>query len=192
MPEEITAQVQSQIQTSPPAGETGEESSLKTEKKETLLSWRSSSRPFKKRKREYYATLIIIVLLISGILFFFGQFALILAVWALSFMAISFSIVPPHDTDYKITTQGIVVGEHAYLWNELYDFYFKKQFGSEVIEVRGHTALPFLLVLTLGSVPKEQVKEVLNKYLPFREVIERNFMDKAGDWLARTFPLEKN
>lgn len=166
--------------------------SLKSEEKETLLYWRSASRPFKKRSREYWATLVIIVLLISLILFFFGQYALILAVWALSFLAIVLSTVPPHDVDHKITNQGIVIGEHAYLWDELYDFYFRKRFGEEVLEVRGHTALPFLLTITLGPLSKEQIKEALIKYLPYREVVERTFMDKAGDWLARTFPLEKN
>lgn len=105
-----------------------EQSSLKTDKKETLLYWKSPSRPFKKRSREYYATLVVIVLLLSLILFFFSQYALILAVWALTFLALVLSMVPPHDVDHKITTHGIVIGERAYLWEELYDFYFKRHF----------------------------------------------------------------
>lgn len=160
--------------------------------KETLLSWRSTSRPFKKRSKEYYTTLGIIVFLIVVILFFFSQYALILAVVTLTFLAIVLSTVPPHEVDYKITTQGVIVGEHAYLWGELYDFYFKKQFGEEVLEIRSRTILPTLITITLGPVSKEQVKDVLIKRLPYREVVPETFMEKAGDWLARTFPLEKS
>lgn len=161
-------------------------------KRETLLSWRSLSRPFKKASKEAYATLIVIALLLSVILFFFSQYALILVVWAVVFLGLVLVTVPPHDIDHKITSQGIVIGEHAYLWEELYDFYFKKHFGEDILIVRGRTVLPFLLSLTLGPVLKEQAKETLVKYLPFREVVELSFTDKAGDWLVRTFPLEKN
>ncbi len=158
----------------------------------TLLSWSSPSRPFKKRSREFYATLVAIVLLVSAILFFFSQYALILAVWALTFLAIVLSTVSPHNVEHKITTQGIVIDQRAYLWNELYDFYFKKHFGEEVLEVRSRTFLPTLIVLTLGNISKEEVKKATIKYLPYREKVERTFMDKAADWLTHTFPLEKS
>lgn len=158
----------------------------------TLLSWSSPSRPFKKRSREFYATLVVLVLLISAILFFFSQYALILAIWALAFLAIVLSTVRPHDVQHKITTQGVVIGDRAYLWHELYDFYFKKHFGEEVLEVRSRTFIPTLIVMTLGTTSKEEIKKTIIKYLPYREVIERTFMDKAADWLTHTFPLEKS
>lgn len=61
-----------------------------------------------------------------------------------------------------------------------------------MLVVRSRTLLPSLIVITLGPVAKDDVRRVLTKHVPFREVVERTFMDKAGDWLARTFPLEKN
>ncbi len=157
----------------------------------TLLSWRAPGRPFRKRGREYFASILLIAILLSIIAFLFSEYLLILVIFSIVFVAFALASVPPHDFHYRISTEGITVEDHYFLWQELYDFYFKKREGLEVLHVRTHALIPGELTITLGSVDKEHVKSVMLPYLPYREVIKPTFMDKSGDWLSKNFPLER-
>jgi hypothetical protein len=158
---------------------------------EALLEWTAPGRPFKKRSKQYYLTSILIVLFVEVILFLFSQYMLMLVVLSLLFVAFSLSSVPPHNFKYRISTEGITIEDHFFLWQELYDFYFKKREGVDVVHVRTHSIIPGELTLTLGTVDREHIKSVLLPYLPYRELIRQTFMEKSGDWLAKNFPLEK-
>lgn len=156
----------------------------------TLLEWTAPGRPFKKRGKSYYATSLLIMLFIEVILFLFSQYLLMLVVVSLVFVAFALATVPPHDFHYRISTEGVFIEDHFALWEELYDFYFKKVYGIEVLHIRSRTFLPGEFTLTLGTLTEEQVKKVILPYLPFREYIHPTFMEKAANWLAKTFPLE--
>jgi len=157
----------------------------------TILEWSAPGRPFKKRSKQYYLTSILIALLIEVILFLFSQYILMLVV--LSFLFVTFTLVSitPSDFKYRISSEGITVEDHFFLWQEMYDFYFKKREGVDVVHVRTRSLIPGELTLTLGNTDREKVKSALLPYLPYREYIKPTFMEKSGDWLSRNFPLEK-
>lgn len=157
----------------------------------TLLAWTGPGRPFRKRGKQFFLTSLLIFLLVEIILFLFSQYLLMLVVFSLLFLSFALALVPPRDFHYKITTEGITVEEHSYLWIELYDFYFKKRENSEVLHVRTKDLIPGVLTMTLGNIDHEHIKSILLPYLPYRESVKPTFMEKSGDWLARNFPLEK-
>jgi len=157
----------------------------------TILSWSAPGRPFKKKSRQYFLTAILIALFVEIILFLFSQYILMMVVVSLVFVAFALSIVPPHNFNYRISTEGITVEDHFFLWQELYDFYFKKREGIEVLHIRTKAMIPGELTITLGEINKEHVKQALLPYLPYRELVRPTFMEKSGDWLSRNFPLEK-
>lgn len=157
----------------------------------TILEWTAPGRPFRKKSKQYYLTSLLIVFLVEIILFLFSQYMLMLVVLSLLFVAFSLSSVPPSDFKYRISSEGITIEDHFFLWQELYDFYFKKREGVDVVHVRTHSFIPGELTLTLGSIDREHLKSALLPYLPYREVIKPTFMEKSGDWLMRNFPLEK-
>jgi len=157
----------------------------------TLLSWTAPGRPFRKRGRQYYLTALLIMLLIEIILFLFSQYTLMFLIVSLVFVAFMLSLVPPKNFHYRISTEGITIEDHFFLWQELYDFYFKNQYGVDVLHIRTHSLLPGELTITLGDVGKSHIKSALLPFLPYREVIKKTFMENSGDWLARNFPLEK-
>ena len=157
----------------------------------TLISWTSPGRPFRKRSRQYYLTSILITFLVEVILFLFGEYVLMLVVISLVFVAFTLATVPPRNFNYRISSEGITIEDHFFLWQELYDFYFKKREGIEALHIRTHAFIPGELTITLGSISKDHIKSVLLPYLPYREVIKASFMEKSGDWLSRNFPLEK-
>lgn len=157
----------------------------------TLLTWTAPGRPFRTRDRSYFINILILMLIIEVILFLFSQYMLMLVVVSLVFVNYALSTVAPHDFKYKISTQGFRVQDHFYIWEELYDFYFKKQQGQEVLILRTKAFFPGELLITLGQMHKDHLKNVLLPYLPFREFVPPSSMEKAGDWLSKTFPLER-
>lgn len=158
----------------------------------TFLAWTAPGRPFKKKSRQYFITAILITILIEVLLFLFSQYVLMMVVLSLVFLTFSLATVPPANFHYRISTEGIMIENHFFIWQELYDFYFRKREGVEVLHVRTHAFIPGELTLTFGDLNKEQIKNVLLPYLPYREVVEPTFMEKSGEWLTRTFPLEKS
>ncbi len=157
----------------------------------TLLSWSAPGRPYKKRGKQFFATSLLLALLLEVILFLFSQYSLMLVVASLVFLSFSFVLVPPRDFHYKISSEGLTVEDHFYLWQELYDFYFKRREGVDILMVRTHDIFPGELSITLGDMTKNHVLQVILPYLPYRETIKPTFMEKSADWLTKTFPLEK-
>ena len=157
----------------------------------TLLSWQAPGRPFRKRGRQYYLTSLLIGLLVEIILFLFSQYLLMLVVASLLFMAFALATVPPRDFHYRISTEGIMIEDHFFLWQELYDFYFKRHGNEDTLHVGTHDFFIGEIILTLQGIDHEHVKAFMLPYLPFREVVRPTFMEKTGDWLEKNFPMEK-
>ena len=119
------------------------------------------------------------------------NFMLMLVVVSLIFVAFALASIAPSNFKYRISSEGITVEDHFFLWQELYDFYFKKREGIDVVHIRTHAFIPGELTLTLGNIDREHIKSALLPYLPFREVIKPTIMEKSADWLTKNFPLEK-
>lgn len=156
----------------------------------TILSWQAPSRPFKKRDRSYFRSILLIACLVEIILFLFSQYMLMLVVASLVFVSFALATVPPHKYLYRISTQGLMVEEHFFLWQELYDFYFKERHGQPVVHLRTKALIPGEIVIPLEDISPEEVKNALVKFIPFREIVKPTSMEKAGNWLSKTFPLE--
>lgn len=157
----------------------------------TYLSWHAPGRPYRKRSKEYFTNSFLITMAIEIILFLFSQYLLMLVVISLAFLAFALAIVPPHMFYYKISSEGIQVEDNFFIWEELYDFYFLKRQGIDVLHVRTKAYFPGELTVVLGDIPVDQVRAVMLPFLPYREHVEPTFMEKAGDWLEKNFPLEK-
>ena len=157
----------------------------------TLLSWHAPGRPFRKRSKEYYLSSLLIMFLVQIILFLFSQYLLMVVVLSLVFVAFALATVPPVNFHYRISTEGITVEDHFFLWQELYDFYFKRRDGLDILHIRTKAFIPGELTLTLGKIDRDHVKSILLSYLPYREFIRPTFMEKSASWLSKNFPLER-
>jgi hypothetical protein len=158
----------------------------------TLLSWSAPGRPYKKRGKQYFISLVLIMLLVDVIFFLFSEYLLMAVAASIVFLMYALAAVPPHPYHYKISTEGFTIEDHFYLWFELYDFYFRKQHDQDVLVIRTKAFFPGELSITLGSIHKDQIKDILLPFLPYREVIHETFIEKSGNWLSHTFPLEKS
>lgn len=158
----------------------------------TFLSWSAPGRPWRKKSREFYYSAILIVGLFEVILFLFSQYQLMLVLGSLLFLVFVMATVPPQLFHYRISSEGIKIEDHFYIWSELYDFYFKKFDGVDVLIVRTEDIFPGELKITLGDISRDHIRRIMVQFLPYREIVKPTFMEKSGDWLAKTFPLERS
>lgn len=158
----------------------------------TLLSWHAPGRPFKKHSKEYFINIFLIMTAVEVIIFLFHMYLLMLVVLSLAFLAFALAIVPPHVFYYKITSEGVRIEDSFFIWEELYDFYFTKHDGIEVVKIGTKAYIPGELTLILGEITPQQIKRAILPYLPFREYVRPTYTQKAGDWLEKNFPLEKS
>lgn len=157
----------------------------------TLIEWDAPARPFKARDREFFRTIASLLILIVVILFFAQQFMLILAIIATAFLAYVLNTVPPEMVNHKITTQGVSAGDHSYDWKQLKGFFFSEKHGAKILNVDTVNKFPGRLMLLLGNQSEDAVKQILSKYLIFRESVPLTWLDRASSWLSQKVPLEK-
>lgn len=154
-----------------------------------LLAWRSPARAFKTRDREYYTTIAAIIFLLAVILLFLKEWLLIGVIISLGFVAYVLSTVSPEEVENKITTRGVVTGGKRYDWAFLGRFWFSQKWGSELLNIETRLAFPNRLIVLVGKADKDKIKSILDKYL-LAERPAKSYIDKAGEWLQKKFPLE--
>ena len=156
----------------------------------TLISWKAPSRPYRKKERSYYTTVALLIALVSLIAFLWGERLLIGALLALGFLVYVLNFTPPGEIDYKISTQGITIGDHFYHWEELDSFWFSEKEGHKVLNVLTKFRFPGLLMIVIGEIPQDELQRVVARYLPFQEIAPKSTLEKWSESLQKHFPLE--
>lgn len=158
----------------------------------TLLAWEAPARPFRKKDRSYYTTIAVLVILLVLIAFLAREFLLIGVLLALTFVAYVLAFVPPGMVKYKISTQGITIGEDFYFWHFLDSFWFKEKEGSKVLHIQTRLRFPAQLMLVLGDQDKDKdkVTKTVARFLPFHEIPYKSWLEKWSEGLQKHFPLE--
>lgn len=156
----------------------------------TYLSWKAPARPFRKKDRSYYTTIAILVILLILIAILMREIILIGVLLAIAFVAYVLGFVPPEEVEFKISTQGITIGDHFYFWADLNSFWFADKEGQKVLHIVTYLRFPGELMLVLGDQNEEEVKKIVVKYLPFHEIAPKSLIDKWSESLQKHFPLE--
>lgn len=156
----------------------------------TFLTWTAPSRPFRKKDRSYYTTVAIIVILLALIALLAREILLIGVLLALAFVTYVLNFIPPEDIEYKISSQGIIIGDHFYFWGDLDSFWFSEKEGQKVLHVLTNLRFPGQLMLLLGSEEEETVKKTVAHYLPYHEIPPKSMLDSWAEGLQKHFPLE--
>ncbi len=131
-----------------------------------------------------------VLALISLILIFFQEWLAIIVSWAAYFLFYALTKVPQTTVEHKITTQGIISLNQAYIWTELGPFWFTTR-GPETILHVAHRGLFGHLTLLINPQDQEKVRDNLAEYLPFIEMPQKTAFDKFSDWFALTILREK-
>lgn len=175
----------------PPEKKNGVDFGNPLDEERTLLSWKSPERLHKAKGREFYTTIGAFVFLLSIITVFFKEFLLMFTIWAFAFVAFAMSRVEPSTVEHSLTTRGIKTGKNTYHWSELMRFWLEEKLGQIILHVDTFLGFPRRLIILLGDTPKEKVKEILVKRIPYDKP-EDTIVDKATRWLQEKVPLEES
>lgn len=157
---------------------------------EVLLYWRAPARPYRKRDRSFYTTIAIIIILISLIAILAGEMVFVVVLLALGFLIYVLNFVAPEEVDYKLSTQGVTIGEQFYHWEQLDSFWFSDKDGIEQLCILTDLRFPGMLYLVLKEDELEMVKRICARYLPFHEIAPKTMVEKWSESLQKHFPLE--
>ena len=153
----------------------------------SLFRWQSFSRPYTKRSAKWFIYTFLLVATILLILLFVREFFIIAPVLALAFVAYILATVPPELVENEITTQGINTANHSYLWDELDDFWIIEKDGFTVLYIDTLVRWPRRLIVLINTQDKEKVKEILARYIPYRQLPKTTWVDSFADTLSRGF-----
>ncbi len=154
---------------------------------ETLYHWSSPSHVFIPRGKKWLTYVILTTLLIILILLFIREFFIIAPVLAVAFLSYVLASVPPSEIEHRITNQGVISGKHDYLWEELYDFWFTEKHGHTVLNIDSQIRFPGRIMLVMPKKDEEKIRNILIRYLPFREIPKTSWLDSFGDSLSNIF-----
>ena len=157
---------------------------------EVLLSWNSSSHPFKKRNKLFYQTVVAFTFLLVVIVFFLHEFMLIGVILSIAFVVYVISSVEPIEVTHKITPLGINNAGRLFRWNELYGFWFEEKYGLKIIVIQTRLPFPGQIRAVYPPEVREKLKAIADKYLLYFEKPQKSFVDKLSDWVSQKFPLE--
>jgi hypothetical protein len=118
------------------------------------------------------------------------EFILIGVILSFCFVIYVLGFVPPEDVKYKISTQGITIGDHFYFWTDLESFWFSQKDGVTLLNILTHLRFPAQLIILIGDQNENSLRDIISKYLPYHEIAPQSFIDKWGERIQKYFPLE--
>ena len=152
-----------------------------------LFEWESASHVFIPRGKKWLTFIILFTAIIALIILFLREFFILGPLLAIAFFAYVLSSIPPENIEHRITTQGLITGKKEYLWEELYDFWFTKKHGHQILNVDLQSGYPGRVMLIIKEKDKEKVRDILLEILPYREIPRTNWMDSVSDYLSNLF-----
>ena len=164
--------------------------SEKPDLNQTLVEWRSPSHPYKKRSKLFYQTVAAFTFLFIVIVFFLHEFLLIGVILSVAFVIYAIYSVPPIEIEHKITPIGFDNAGRLFRWPELAAFWFEEKWDKNILVIQTH--MPFLSQIRaiIEDGAKDNIKQIIGKYLLFIEKPPKSISDRLTDWIQDNIPLE--
>jgi len=154
------------------------------------LAWRSLAHPFRKRTpfelKEAAFRIGLLILLVV----FWKQFLLAAVIIAFAFVVYMVSTVEPEEVEHSIDNNGINSGGNIYIWEDLDYFYFSTIYGQDVVNVVTFGSHPLRITMLLGEANKQELRMLLEDYIPQKQAPEEKTLDKVVTRISRWFALD--
>jgi|SRR3989344_1710073 len=162
----------------------------RVEQERVVVIWKAPARPYKGKGKGFMTVPLVIGGLVALILLVAGEWVLISVVAALVFGYYAWTVVPPEEVEYKLTTRGARVGGDLYEWEWFTRWWETEKWGHKLITLEMPGNVVGRLILPVGSGDVSKVVGVMEKLL-LNEKPPETMTDKAGKWLTEKFPLEQ-
>lgn len=134
--------------------------------------WIAPSRLTIKRDRQWYWTVGLLLMIMITIAVIFKEIMWVAVILAFAFALYVNSTIPAEDVVYKLTKQGIEMGEgdglEIYSWAQLleYSYYFKN--GTEVLYVDTILAVPQRIQILFSQEDRKNINMIMESHLPYQ------------------------
>ncbi len=166
----------SQPEYTPPAPEKAREI---PPNREVFLAWEAPSRVFTLRDSQYYRKILGIVFVAAIILVIAGQFLFLALVVSITVLFYVLSSTPPEKVKHELDNYGVFYLGKQYYWKNLKFYFFTKEGGFDILNIDTTEPYPGRLIMLTEGVGLDKIKEVVSRYLPFREEPPHTVFDKA-------------
>lgn len=150
---------------------------------DVYYQWIAPSRISIKRDKQWYWTVALIIVFIVFFAVLANQFMMVSVALAFFFAIYVSNSVPPKDTLYKFTKQGIEIGEgdaiEIYAWEQLleYSYYFKND--TEVLYIETLLPSPQRVQILFSIEDRKNINMILEAKLPYKPP------PKKQNWFTR-------
>lgn len=152
---------------------------------DVFYQWVAPDRLVATRDKQWYwvmALIMGIIIIFSLIVREYIFIALSLSVFLFYYILVS---VPPSSTIYRLTKQGIEIGEGDYTeifaWGQLLDYGYYYKHNTEVVYINTLTSVPPKLILLFNQEDRKNVDLVLDAILPYQAPPKQNLLNKFRD-----------
>ena len=153
----------------------------------TLFRWQSFTHQYSRHNSRWFINSFLLVATIILILLFIKEFYIVAAVLAVAFVAYVLAAIPPELIENAITTQGINIGNHSYIWEELDEFWLTEKAGFVILHIDTFLSWPRRLFVLINEDDREKIRELIARYIPFREIPKTTWIDTLGETLSKGF-----
>lgn len=154
------------------------------------MEWEAPERIYTRKGKSYFKNLFTLLGVLAVVVIFFKEFFLAGVLVAFGFLQWVLNTNPPKITKHTITNRGIKAHGHDYEWDHLKEFWFAEHAGQVVLHVDTKNAYPGRLYLLLGKVGRNEITEVLSRYISYQRKAKEDLMEKISVEISRRFPLE--
>lgn len=134
--------------------------------------WVAPSRITVKRDKQWYWTVGLVIMFIIFFGTLAGQFMLIAVALAFLFAIYVNASIPAANTVYKLTRQGIEIGEgenmEIYSWGQMLDFSYYYKEGQEVMYIDTILASPQRIQLLFPQEDRKNINMIMEAHLPYK------------------------
>lgn len=155
-----------------------------------IVSWKSPERIFRARSKKYFTKVALWGLVAIMLALVLGEFVLVGVIISLVFVVYVFATSVPAVIEHKITSMGIVTGGRAFLWEELYAFWFEQRGEDRLLMVQTNLRFPTRLIMLLTTVSERTLLDILEKHVYFYHGPVHTLMDRWANHLQKRINLD--
>lgn len=165
-----------------------EEKPKRSPKKKVVFRWEAPLKPKQSvANMKFVRSMGVIAIVVGLLLVAMQEFLLIIAIASLVFVRYLVTNTPEETVVHEVSNHGISFAGTMYPWEEIKQFYFMNQEGTEMMLVDLTKDLPARLYFVINPNDKDKLQDVVNEYIPFLEEAPKDFMKDAYNTVIDRF-----
>jgi hypothetical protein len=145
--------------------------------------WVAPSKIVIKRDKQWYWTMGLLLMIMLTVAVIFREMIWVAVVLAFFFAIYVNASIPATETVYKLTRQGIEVGEgdglEIYAWEQLLDYSYYYKSNNEILYIDTIIGMPPTIPMLFSQEDRKNIEMILEAHLPYKPVpVKQNWFSR--------------